>query len=74
MPFLEVSVTDQQLFELGQLYAELFTVRQMLADGAGVRQRLLSQSQCDRLQRIADEANSIIGDVMRLIDDHKVKA
>lgn len=67
-------MTDQQLFELGQLYAELFLIRGLVNGGAGVRQRLMSQSQCDRIQRIADEANAIIGDVMRLIDDHKLKS
>ena len=66
-------MTDQQIFELGQLYAELCLIRRVVNDGAGVRQRLLSQGQCERVQGLADAANSLIGDVMRLIDDHKVK-
>mgnify|MGYP001563209927 CR=1 FL=1 len=67
-------MTDQQLFELGQLYSDLLLIRGLVNAGSGVRQRLLSQSQCERIQGIATAANDLIGDVMRLIDDHKVKS
>lgn len=67
-------MTDQQLFELGQLYSDLYLIRKLINEGAGVRQRLLDQSQCERIQGIADEANSLIGNVLMLIDNHKLRS
>jgi hypothetical protein len=64
-------MTDQEVFELGQLYAELSIIRGMINGGDGVRQRLLPQSECDELERIAVIADAQIKKLIGRIDQHK---
>lgn len=65
------TMTDQDVFELGQLYAELFLIRRLINDGAGIRQRLLPQNDCEALDGIAQAADAVIRKLMRQIDEHK---
>lgn len=67
-------MSDQQIFELGQLYADMFLIRNIISQGAGIRGRLLSQGECERIEEIGSVANRVIGYLMRMIDDHKMKS
>lgn len=64
-------MSEQEVFELGQLYAELYLIRNLISGGAGVRQRLLTQAQCDEIDAIGFIANVSIGKLMVKIDEHK---
>lgn len=64
-------MTDQEVFELGQLYAELSLIRSLISCGAGVRQRLLPQYDCEALEGIAKTSDTVIRKLMVRIDEHK---
>jgi len=64
-------MTAQEVFELGQLYAELSLIRGLINGGDGVRQRLLPQSECDELERIAVLADRQIKQLMVRMDQDK---
>ena len=65
------AMTDQEVFELGQLYAELFLIRSLINGGDGIRQRLLPQNDCEALDGVAKTTDTVIRKLMIRIDEHK---